>query len=500
MTATDTDREVTALQVLRYPSGTTLRFVLLVVMVALSAVSVGNWTFLSTHPAFPLPSWQWLTIPPITILMVAAVLTAFAPVWLEHRRRWVAVPPDRGGAALARYDTLVAEAGLAATPPLVWNPVDTSSRALAYGLPGYYRVAVGPALLGAARRRPAAFDAVLRHELAHIRHRDVAIAYYAVIVWYVLIVVLAVPPLLWWVVDHDLSLVPEYVLRMVVLTLLVYWVRSALLRVREHYADVRAGDSAPAQQALRAALNAPASTSWPRRMFSLHPTADSRINVLADPRGLARLETAELFAVGLTATWTLPLLYELLVSLGLSPLDAPRSARILMFAMVGAYVGAVVARWAGCAAPVRDSARAAIGLVVGLSLGSVLSVGSTGLLSFVGDELAGMVLSAIIAGAYLFWAADLARVLLDPGQPHRRRVGIATSSVATTLVFALVVGASFAAVELVRLGGGSSALEVLLSKHSAFWAPVTTQPPSRSSPPCAASSRLWSGCGVGAAS
>ena len=72
---------------------------------------------------------------------------------------------------------LAAEAGLP-HPPLVFVGDASQHDAFSFGLPGQYAVALPPGL--AVRCRIAAlFDPVLRHELTHIRHRDVMLGWSA---------------------------------------------------------------------------------------------------------------------------------------------------------------------------------------------------------------------------------------------------------------------------------------------------------------------------------
>ena len=445
--------------VLRYPSGTTLPFFALILTVTLTSSFVGDWLYLSLRqrgdPLVPPPQWLWG--PPVAVLAGALVLTMGAPRWLEYRHHWVPVPPDLAGAALARYDAVAAEAGLRKTPILMWNAASKGRSAVAYGSPRAYRVAITPALVGAARRDPTIFDLVLVHELAHVRHHDVTLAYYAVCVWYALLPALAAP-LAWRAVDHDLSLVPEYLLRVTALTVLVYMVRAALLRVREHYADVRAGSAPASADALIGALQG--SHSPGRRVIrplSVHPSAAARVRVVGDPGRLARLSAAELFAVSVTATWSLPLLEDVLANGDpTAVLRAAQVSRWVVFGVVGAYTGTVLARWAGAGGGRSGTVAGAGGLVAGLSVGSVFSLANPGFLINAGADIAGAAVTAVVCGAYLLWAAELAQIAIPAGDgPGRRRLGTTVCVVLTAAVFALVADASLAISELVRLGATS---------------------------------------------
>lgn len=451
-----------------YPSGTTLRFLLLVAMTALASSFVGDWMFLSTAEPFDVtPSWAWLVLPPVLVLLVAAGLALAAPRWLERHRGWVALPPDTGAVARRRFDDLVSEAGLSRRPTLVWDAEEEGARALTYGRPSRYRVVVSPSLVGASRRHPAAFDAVVRHELAHVRHRDVAPAYFAILVWYVLVAVLVVP-LLWRLVDRDFSLVPEYLVRVGLLAVAVYWVRADLLRVREHYADVRAADTEDRRQALLGTLGTPALSSRARRVFSLHPTTGSRIRVITDPALLGQPGLGELFAAGLTATYAVPLLGELLFYAGMSAMTAPRVAHVLLFGLVGMYVGAASARWAGAGAHPRPLARALAGLALGLTLGGPLSLGATGLVPYAPAELRASVLTALVVAGYFGWSADFARVV-TVAAGGRPRLVATMAIVVVGVVVALVADTIQPVVELIRLDAGGPAL------HNPFAALASTR-------------------------
>lgn len=445
------DVDMVAAEVLRRPAGTTLRLLLLIAMVALSAAFVGNWMFLSVDEGV-VPPWQWLTLPPVAVLATASVLTWLAPAWLERRHGWVPVPPERGASALARVDALAGEAGLRETPRLMWNPGEDRTRALAYGRPGNQRLAVSPVLLGAARRRPTAFDAVVRHELAHVRHRDVAPAYFAIVVWYVLLAALALP-LLWRVVDRDLSLVPDYLVRVALLAIVVAWVRADLLRTREGYADVRASRGTQHREDLLASLEAPTPppSGWrPWHAFPLHPTPAARAAVVKDPGRLGRLAPGEWFAVGLTASWSLPLLAALLTSLGLAPLRAEQMTRLAVFALVGAYVAAALLRWVG-ATELRPRPFAPAALGLGLALGPAVSIGSTGLLVHASGELLGAALTAAVVVAYGVWVGDLSLVVTGAGRAWSRWRGLVVLAAGASSL-ALAAAAMLPVAESVRFG------------------------------------------------
>jgi Zn-dependent protease with chaperone function len=440
--------------VLLFPSGTLLRYALLLFMVLAGTLFVGEWMFLSTA-ASPLaaPPWQWRVAPPVLVVLVTVGLVMLAPAWLERRHGWKPVDATRGRAALTRFDDLVGQEGLRHPPELVWSPRALGSSALAYGRPGRYRIAVTPTLLGAARRKPEVFDAVLRHELAHLARRDVVPAYVTVVIWYVALVALAIP-LAWRVVDHDLSLVGDYVVRVAFLVVAVFLVRASVLRTREHYADLGSYPSPENRaQTIDVLRSTPAVTSRRVEALSLHPPVEARVQVLQDPAALGRLQPLEFFAVGFTAMWSIPLLEPLLTSLGLNPLTSAGWAASTMFALVGAYCGAVLARWAGSSVVSGGQARAAAGLFMGTTVGSVASLGYAGLLPYTPTIALAWAAAGMWAAAYFVVLTEVARVAA--AGVHSRHGASAVTAVLVvggTCVFALMGAAVNGIVELLEIG------------------------------------------------
>jgi hypothetical protein len=137
-----------------------------------------------------------------------------------------------------------------------------------YGTPGRYRIAL-PRAVAVRWRDASLFDPLVRHELAHVAHRDVALAWLARSVWYALAPLLAAP-LLIIPVSGDRSLLPDYLWRAALLAVVVQLVSSALLRSREHDADLRAawGPGGPeAVAAVVARVRQPGAAPWYRRLL-----------------------------------------------------------------------------------------------------------------------------------------------------------------------------------------------------------------------------------------
>lgn len=376
--------------VLEYPAGTTIRLSLLVAVVLTAGVFVGDWLYLGSANGSPqtVAPAGWLLVPPLLALGALLFLVVINPAILERRNRLVRVPSDVGQVAHQRLKRLSSRAELEVPPRLMWNPEAAGGAARVYGLPGNYRIAIAPALIGAARRRPEVFDTVLRHELAHIRNHDVVPLVAARNSGFVVSVLLAAP-VVWRVVDHDLSLLPDFLWRAALIVVLVRGIRTAVLRSREHYADVRAASwsDEPLQitevlTAYRRQTRDPAPRSLPVNWFSLHPDVGQRTAIVRNPQLLGRPGIGEMLALGLLPAASQPLVEELLVALGQSSQTADRISHAVVYAALGAGVAAVALRSVGThTLGYRALVASVLALALGAGTGAVMSLAGTGLLS-----------------------------------------------------------------------------------------------------------------------
>ncbi len=173
----------------------------------------------------------------------------------------------------------------------------------AFGLPRRHVVALSMGLVIAHSTKPAAVEAVLRHELAHIRNRDVGIAHITVAIWWSFLLTACVPMVAAMAIGRPAEL-PAWCARLSVLVLVLWLARTAVLRAREHHADVRAGDTAERQDAMARAIETDGPTWWsrgPLRHFGNHPGKRYRLAVLEDPGRLLRLDQWEMATAGLLA-------------------------------------------------------------------------------------------------------------------------------------------------------------------------------------------------------
>lgn len=416
----------------------------------LSAAFVGQMVFLLTSDTARRAPLSWSVVGPLLVVAVTAVVLGLEPGLTLRRRHLVPVPTDAPGAA--RFAEHAARVGLRRTPALVWAPDDARGGALAFGRPGRYCVRVSPAVLGAARRRPAAFDGVVLHELAHVRGRDVAMTYSAVYSWYVLAPVLVVP-LVVAVLAGDLSLVPQYLLRVAVLAGLVYAVRAHLLRRREHDADVRAAGWLGAPDRYAALLTSGAQRRRRPAWLANHPGVEGRRVAVLDPRALTRPSWLTLGSAGAAVGAGLPLLAELLAALpGWDWVDAERVARVLLCGLLGAVVTAEVVRWARGRPRLPGVALVVpvVAVAVGMTLGSLTSLAGTGLLHGSVQQATSSGLTGLLVAGLAVVLADLCATLADAERLTDRAIGPAVALGA--VVVAALADAATAVTALVAAG------------------------------------------------
>ena len=464
-------------QVLGYPQSSAVTFALLTAGVLLSTGSVGNWLYLFVGSPAPgrlpprglLPPPGWLAVPALVAVALTTALVLAAPRILEHQGHLVPVPPDLGAAALRRVPVLAAELGLRTSPRLMWNPAKGAATAFAYGRPGNYRIALTPRELGAARRHPQDFDDVARHELAHVKNGDVLMGLSALYCWYAVVPILAAP-LAVRLVDHDWSLVPDYLLRAAVLALLLYLIRARLLRSRETWADVLAASHAvdPTATARRFAAAAPAGGARSGRIgaswLALHPTPARRAAAITHPAALGRPDPGEWLFVGVLAGASVPLVRDLL--LGTDPAamaGADTAARVLVYLGAGLYAALTLARAAGTGTLTRRSpVLLAAVLGSGVLIGTAVSLARTGLVTVMTHDVAGAAVTAVAAASVLALIGTLAQVPAISGARSLRLAALAgTGAVLTGLAAAASLTPSVVIADGGHVPGATEMLFVL---------------------------------------
>lgn len=354
-------------------------FVLLVVLVTLPASFAGYWLWLaaSRPRGSATPVW-WLVVPPVIVLTAMAVLTWLEPGLTARRRGLRPVAP--GGPAPERFGQLAARAGIRRVPTMLDNPASRSeTTAQALGRPGSYAVVVPGRLQGKVRYSPLEFDVTVGHELAHVRAGDVAMYHFARNSWLAAAAVLAVPVVVHLVrPGSDFSLLTGEVWRAVPLVLAVVAGRAYLMRIREHYADVRATPTAEEGDAFADYLERlpPRGPAGPalRRLWALHPTRARRVAVLRDPSLLERPSPLIMLLAGFATGSTVAPAWFMLSAPGGNPLSAEYLAQAVGFGLMAAVLGCELAR-GGFGRTGTGLFGVLTALVAGLAVGTLCGIG-----------------------------------------------------------------------------------------------------------------------------
>ncbi|MFE4196777.1 M48 family metalloprotease [Paenarthrobacter sp. NPDC056912] len=320
---------------------------------------------------------------------IAALALVFVRPVFVRRRRHLTEPTPAMAASLQRVALLSREAGLGQPPRVLVGPSGMRDP-FCFGAPGRYTVAM-PRKLIALLQRPGVHDALLRHELAHIRHHDVALAWLARSVWYVAGPLLLLP-VAWALVSGDGSLLPTYLWRAVLLGLVIELTTAALLRSRELDADLaaaqRPSDLADLQSCLtgiRPSVPLPAWRAWIAR----HPKPTERLNVLRAPEIAAALRWTDAAAPAFLVAMAVPLAVTIVTTF-----TAGLGQGLFSFVVGALLLGPVLAFTVGFAiwraelmrnasAPPRKAKDmrwvAVAGVGLGLTAGQLASLAQTGI-------------------------------------------------------------------------------------------------------------------------
>ena len=343
-------------------------------------------------------------------------------------------------AAVAR---LARDAGLR-RPPLIYLGSSRQRDAFSFGVPGRYAVALPPAL--AIRSSQATlFDPILRHELQHIRRRDVLLAWSARSAEWVLAPILLIP-VIQAIVNRDISLLPTYPWRAILLALIGVLVSAGILRSREFEADLGSVVSETGEADLCRVLGSrsrPRMARW-RSLLARHPAADARVQVIQDPSRAARVSFLDGFVLALLAALTLPMITGVLFDdqalLSWAELGGP--------AVIGALFGVTLglANWRDALARSSAGQRSPaagpliLGVLAGFALGQAASLAQIGLPGPVGLPSSWSVLiTPLAAAAATTLSLSLAAIFADAGPTLLRQAGIVIYIVLSSAFFATVL-------------------------------------------------------------
>ncbi|MFC0107689.1 M48 family metallopeptidase [Kibdelosporangium aridum] len=248
----------------------------------------------------------WMIGGQLGLLLLAAALYQVQPRWRIRRLRLVPLDVAAAPELAAELDLLVDRAGLKRRPVFLIDPVSPRTGGLAFGSGRKGYVALDAGLVTLHRTDRRSFRAVVLHELAHLRNGDVRITYLTMAVWRTFLVIGLLPLLIAsidpWLFSPD-PLTPlsgywsaEYAewfveasLQFLALVALVYLSRNAVLRAREQHADARVsawlGSVDP-----RECFPAATGRKHPRwtGWWRTHPSPQARVAALGAPAQLLR--------------------------------------------------------------------------------------------------------------------------------------------------------------------------------------------------------------------
>lgn len=318
---TDTDLEAEVCQPrlnpFAFPSETTLRFILLIVSVIAASLfiySVLYWRYLETQGeleplfnlakeclslSFPVPSIPnsekftasnnafeqckeplereffkaaWLALGGVGIVLcLASIIYSLFPFLMIWREEMVALDKQSDMEEVVVYlKNLCKEMGIARSPVFLQKPRSRAIGGRAFGSLGQYYVVLPTGLITLFDTDRDAFRAVMLHELAHLRNRDVDKTYFSVTVGCAFVIA-ALIPFAFSLLNNSGAERFNASWRVIALVLLVYLTLAAVVRSREFYADVRASTH-PGSSALNRVLITllkPKHTGWQTALISL---------------------------------------------------------------------------------------------------------------------------------------------------------------------------------------------------------------------------------------
>jgi Zn-dependent protease with chaperone function len=246
-------------------------------------------------------AWGMLGV--VLLIAVAVLLYWFSPGWKIKKDKLEPLLVEDAPEVMEMLGELTKEAGLDRSPAFLWNPLNLAAGGVAFGRLGRYCVALSGGLVTLFYTDLPAFKAIVLHELAHIKNKDIDKTYLTVNIWraYVLVALL---PLVMSLMGSSAGVVFGIGWRAGVLALLVYLTRNAVLRTREVYADVRASSWGGAKEALERVLVGLKGSEKNKieSLLQVHPDPAYRQAAVKDPAVLFKISIWDSLAVGIAAS------------------------------------------------------------------------------------------------------------------------------------------------------------------------------------------------------
>ena len=418
MASSPTTRNLPRLNPFAFPSDTTFRFVLLMVTVAATTVMLDlaifnrlPWTWdysqqlqqtcsaesLRLHPGDSAPAqfarstanaickrpldhvqMAWLSAGLVLLAAATFGLYRAYPKRRIKRERLVSLTRQDSPEVVASLTRLVQIAALDRAPDFLWNPLKPTLVGLAFGSGRKSYVQLSGGLVGQFYADRSSFEAVVLHELAHLKNADIDKTYLTVAVWHAFVGTVLLPWVVVQLVTHPAGILTTLSARVAAVAALVLLTRNAVLRARELYADARAASWAGSSQGLLRVLGC--LHEPPGRWSALswtHPSPAQRRRALADTSEFFRFGFWVAIATGMAAALafdSLHVFWELLLPDNYALFVTGALLGVLMAGVVGLGVWrAAFARVQGAVPRLRvASLSAALGL--GCLIGKKMSL------------------------------------------------------------------------------------------------------------------------------
>jgi Zn-dependent protease with chaperone function len=134
--------------------------------------------------------WALLGIGVLAVL--AGTMYWAQPWWYRRHSHLVPLTSEDAPKVIERLEELRERAGIG---PVTWlqQPLNFAPSAFAFGRVRRRSVAVSGGAVVSQARQPAVFDAIVLHELGHIKNRDIDQTYLAVATWWAFVVAALLP-------------------------------------------------------------------------------------------------------------------------------------------------------------------------------------------------------------------------------------------------------------------------------------------------------------------
>jgi Zn-dependent protease with chaperone function len=254
------------------------------------------------------PGAARFTIVNLLIVMAVAVAAYYTHhLWIIRRHRLVPLPAEAMPELTVALEELRHRAGLARPVHFFWNPL-ASHGVRAFGGLRHPCIALSGGLVAEFAHDRRRFTAIVLHELAHHRNRDVAKTFSALAIFWSFLFAAVTP----YAVTEALRLSRTWDIssgvwgsvRLALIVGIVYLTRNALLRARELYADARVAGWIPPAAILEAMHERAAAMDrqrWPPAVADVHPSLRQRRRALEQPSSLLQASGWDAFGTGLAA-------------------------------------------------------------------------------------------------------------------------------------------------------------------------------------------------------